>query len=42
MTKRNYRWKCTKCGYELPKESDLLKVCPGCGALGEFVKVNTE
>ena len=35
-------WKCTKCGYELPKESDLLKVCPGCGALGEFVRVNTQ
>ena len=31
-------WKCSECGYELPKESDLLKVCPSCGALGEFVR----
>ena len=32
-------WKCDKCGYELPKESDLLKICPGCGVLGEFVRI---
>ena len=32
-------WRCVKCGYELPRESDLLKICPGCGALGEFKRV---
>ena len=31
-------WICEICGYELPKQSDLLKVCPNCNALGHFVK----
>ena len=35
---KGYRWKCLKCGYVLPNESDLLKVCPDCGVVGEFVK----
>ena len=35
---KNYRWKCFKCGYRLPEKSDLLKICPECGAFGEFVK----
>ena len=40
MTKgKTYRWKCSKCGCVLPKESDLLKICPDCRAFGEFVKV---
>jgi predicted RNA-binding Zn-ribbon protein involved in translation (DUF1610 family) len=35
---KNYHWKCSNCGYRLPEESDLLKICPECGAFGEFVK----
>ncbi len=31
-------WICEICGYELPKQSDLLKVCPNCNALGHFIK----
>ena len=36
--KTNKLWICEICGYELPKQSDLLKVCPNCNALGHFVK----
>lgn len=39
MTKRkNHRWRCSKCGYVLPKGSDLLKICPECKVFGKFVK----
>lgn len=39
MAKRkSYRWKCPKCGHVLPQGSDLLKMCPDCKAIGEFVK----
>jgi hypothetical protein len=31
-------WICEICGYELPEQSDLLKICPNCNALGHFVK----
>jgi rubrerythrin len=33
------RWKCSECGYELPKGSDLLKICPNCHRLGTFEKI---
>ena len=42
MTSKSYLWKCFKCGYILPEESDLLKICPNCNALGEFIKINKE